>query len=122
MGMMLTVVVARFHDFGMGKMFRVEGFVDCAILIMLAIGSLRWVLRKYDHTYVLQTVLLRERYLTRIVGNYGGGYHAWDISKSDMINFQKVLATILQQQRHEVTKSCSRSPLTVPSTHRPPTP
>ncbi|KAL2835376.1 hypothetical protein BJY01DRAFT_223792 [Aspergillus pseudoustus] len=24
-----------------------------------------------------------------ILGNYGGGYHAWDVSKRDMINFQK---------------------------------
>ncbi|KAL2808902.1 hypothetical protein BJX63DRAFT_15261 [Aspergillus granulosus] len=24
-----------------------------------------------------------------LLGHYGGGYHAWDVSKSDMINFQK---------------------------------
>ncbi|OJK02613.1 hypothetical protein ASPACDRAFT_112756 [Aspergillus aculeatus ATCC 16872] len=24
-----------------------------------------------------------------ILGNYGGGYHAWDVSKGDMVNFQK---------------------------------
>lgn len=33
---------------------------------------------------------MRDRSLTFLVGKYGGGYHAWDVSKSDMVKFQKV--------------------------------
>ncbi|KAL2867420.1 uncharacterized protein BJX67DRAFT_85348 [Aspergillus lucknowensis] len=92
--------------------------VALRVLIKARLRS-SWVLDDYmtilgwvcSRSYQMQTELMGARYsswataptcsfvgplsdtslqgLTRIVNHYGGGYHAWDVSKGDMINFQK---------------------------------
>ncbi|KAL3442029.1 hypothetical protein BJX65DRAFT_313218 [Aspergillus insuetus] len=71
--------------------------VICLVVVTIVVGlrflvkaRLRKALELEDYTTILGWVLFVGFCANMIIlGNYGGGYHAWDISKSDMINFQK---------------------------------
>lgn len=38
----------------------------------------------------MDDILRMDNNLTETVNAYGGGYHAWDVSKSQFVSFQKV--------------------------------
>ncbi|KAL4756301.1 uncharacterized protein BDW70DRAFT_166325 [Aspergillus foveolatus] len=71
--------------------------VICLVVATIVVGlrflvkaRLRNTLELEDYTTIFGWVLFVGFCANMIIlGNYGGGYHAWDVSKSDMINFQK---------------------------------
>ncbi|KAL2839307.1 hypothetical protein BJX68DRAFT_247884 [Aspergillus pseudodeflectus] len=71
--------------------------VICLVVVTIVVAlrflvkaRLRKPLELEDWTTILGWVLFVGFCANMIIlGNYGGGYHAWDVSESDMINFQK---------------------------------
>ncbi|KAL4744850.1 hypothetical protein BDW72DRAFT_208685 [Aspergillus terricola var. indicus] len=71
--------------------------VICLVVATIVVGlrflvkaRLRKALELEDYATILGWVLFVGFCVNMIIlGNYGGGHHAWDVSKSDMISFQK---------------------------------
>ncbi|KAE8317416.1 hypothetical protein BDV41DRAFT_584303 [Aspergillus transmontanensis] len=58
----------------------------------------------FEHPHdVLHTVNLVTQLLMEVVNAYGGGYHGWDVPKSDFVEFQKLLTSIRAKASYAIT-------------------